>query len=339
MATTKNVPPTPVTLHDPLHQALRNQLQYRRQVLSSAAAQRESSQYTRLLREVDAALDRLEAGSYGICELCHEPVEDQQLLADPLVRFCFGHLRPEEQTALERDLELAAQIQARLLPARDFFCHGWRSAYHYKPLGVVSGDYLDLVPGPDNDLYFMLGDVSGKGVAASMLMSNLSAMFRSLIPLGLPLEQLMERANRVFTASTLPTQFATLVCGRALPSGRVEVSSAGHVPVLVIGEGGLRRVESHGLPLGLFAGQSFASESLQMARGQSLVLFSDGISEAQRGEEQYGEERIGVAAKQSSAGSPGEVVQACVRDLAEFLGSTPVFDDQTLMVVQRGGEN
>lgn len=335
MATAKNTLQPSMPPADPLHHALRNQLQYRRQVLSAAAAQGESSQFVRLLREVDAALNRLQAGTYGICESCHEPVEDQQLLSDPLVRFCFGHLRPEEQAALERDLELAAQIQARLLPQRDFRCDGWQVAYHYKPLGVVSGDYCDLVIGPDSELFFILGDVSGKGVAASILMSNLSAMFRTLIPLGLPLDQLMERANRVFTASTLPTQFATIVCGRALPSGRVELCGAGHVPALIVTPDAVHRVESHGLPLGLFAGQTFSASTLQIAPGDSLILFSDGISEAQRGEVEYGEARIAQAVRNSSPSTPQRVVEACVRDLAQFLGSSPAFDDQTLMVLQK----
>jgi sigma-B regulation protein RsbU (phosphoserine phosphatase) len=320
---------------DPLHIALRHQLEHRRAVLSAAVAKAQGARFVHLLHEVDAALNRLEGGTYGICESCHESVEDHQLLADPLVRFCLDHLGPGEQAALERDLELAAQIQTRLLPKRDFRCDGWHVAYHYKPLGVVSGDYCDLVIGPDEQLYFMVGDVAGKGVAASILMSNLSAIFRALIPLGLPLAELMERANRIFTGSTLPTQFATLICGRAMAGGALELCSAGHVPALVVTRDAVQRVDSHGLPIGLFGEQKFTTSAFQIAPGNSLVLFSDGVSEAQVDEEEYGYERIANAVMKNGGRPPGEIVATCVRDLEAFLGNAPVFDDQTLMVVQK----
>jgi phosphoserine phosphatase RsbU/P len=322
-------------INDPLHLALRNQLEHRREILAETAAQAQGEQIMHLLHEVDAALYRLAGGSYGICEACHEPVEDQRLLSDPLVRFCLDHLRPEEQEALQKDLELAARIQTRLLPKHDFRCDGWHVEYHYKPLGIVSGDYCDLVIGADEQLYFMLGDVSGKGVAASMLMSNLSAIFRALIPLGLPVAELMERANCLFAGNTLPTQYATLICGRAMPGGALELCSAGHVPALVVTGDTVYRVESHGMPIGLFAEQKFTTSSFEIASGDSLVLFSDGVSEAGVDGEDYGYERIAEMVMKSVGLPPGEVVAACVRDLERFLGHAPVFDDQTLMVVQK----
>jgi sigma-B regulation protein RsbU (phosphoserine phosphatase) len=321
---------------DPLRQALRRQLEYRREVLAGAAAKTQGGQLMYLLHEVDAALSRLEGGTYGICELCHENVEDEQLLSNPLVRFCLDHLAAPAQAALERDLELAAQIQARLLPKRDFRCDGWHVAYHYKPLGVVSGDYCDLVIGPEEQLYFMVGDVAGKGVAASMLMSNLNAIFRTLIPLGLPLAELMERANRIFTGSTLPTQFATLICGRAMPgAGALELCSAGHVPALVVANGSVCQVESHGLPIGLFGEQKFTTSAFEIERGSSLVLFSDGISEARAGEEDYGYERLGSAVMNSAGETPVEILADCVRDFESFVAGAPIFDDLTLLVARR----
>jgi sigma-B regulation protein RsbU (phosphoserine phosphatase) len=331
----KNPVPNLSPIVDPLHLALRNQLRYRREVLAEAAARTPESQFMHLLHEVDAALDRLEGGLYGICELCHDTVEDHQLLADPLVRFCLDHLGPAEQGALEKDLELAAQIQRRLLPKCDWRCDGWHVAYHYKPLGIVSGDYCDLVMGADDQLYFMVGDVAGKGVAASMLMANLSAIFRALIPLGLPLIELMERANRIFTGSTLPTQFATLICGRAVSGGVLELCSAGHVPALVVTRDKVHQVDSHGLPIGLFAEQKFRSSRFELEQGSSLVLFSDGISEARREDDDYGYERIAEAVARSFGLAPPSVVANCVSDLESFMGDARIYDDQTLMVIQK----
>jgi len=324
-------------LHEvnPLHLALRRQLQQRRELLAAAAVESQESKFVGLLHEVDAALNRMEAGRYGICERCHTSVEDERLLDDPLIRFCLCELSKKQQDALERDLELAAQIQTRMLPKHDFRCDGWQVAYHYKPVGVVSGDYCDLIIGPNEQFYFLVGDVSGKGVAASMLMSNLSAIFRTLIPQGISLSELMERANRIFTGSTLPNQYATLVCGRALADGALELCSAGHVPALVVSGDEVQEVESQGLPIGLFAEQKFTSSTFDFARGSSLVLFSDGVSEARMADEDYGYARIAAAVVRSAGLGPGDVVANCVRDLDAFVAGAPLFDDQTLMVVQK----
>ena len=204
-----------------LDHLLREQLMERRSRLDTSLKEAAESTYLlNLLRDVDAALARMDQGTYGLCKGCHEAIETDRLLADPMVEFCLDCLTPPQQAALQHDLDLAARIQAGLLPKKDFESDGWRAAYHYEAAGPVSGDYCDLVSTEDGSLYFMLGDVSGKGVAASLLMTHLHAMFRTLISLNLPLGQMMERASRVFCESTLPTHFATLVCGRATQMGR-----------------------------------------------------------------------------------------------------------------------
>ena len=112
-----------VTAIEPL---LREQLIDRRQKLESAAsAFHRPAELTRLLHEVDAALHRMDIGVFGLCEVCHDPVEPERLLADPLVRVCLGDLTPREQRALEEDLELAAKIQNGLLPQPSQRIDGW----------------------------------------------------------------------------------------------------------------------------------------------------------------------------------------------------------------------
>src|SRR5713101_5185284 len=146
---------------------LRSELEQRRERLHSALhSSAGDSSLSQLLTDVDAALDRFASGTYGLCQTCHDPIEPDRLLADPLVQFCLDHLTREEQRALENDLTLASRIQRALLPRVDF-SPGWEVRYHYQPAGLVSGDYCDLLETPDG-LLFLLGDVSGKGVAASM---------------------------------------------------------------------------------------------------------------------------------------------------------------------------
>src|SRR5215472_8683527 len=98
-----------------------------------------------LLNEVDAALSRLDAGSYGECAVCHTEIAADDLLANPTTSYCLCELSPERQHALERDLTLAWRVQAALLPAADLAVPGWQTHYRYIPNGPVSGDYCDLV--------------------------------------------------------------------------------------------------------------------------------------------------------------------------------------------------
>ena len=177
--------------------SVREQLLAGRERLSDVLAGHESEQMLRLLAEVDSALHRIEHGSFGVCEMCAGVVPSEELMENPLARVCLECLTPKQQRALEYDLELAAQIQKGLLPPADVAIAGWEISYLYQPAGMVSGDYCDVIK-DDGHLNFIMADVSGKGVAAAMLASNLRAVFRSLIPLRLPVEELMVRANRLF---------------------------------------------------------------------------------------------------------------------------------------------
>src|SRR5262249_23443005 len=132
---------------------VRDQLLDRHRKLETALVKfSESGRLRQLMQEVDAALERLDNNTYGLCEVCHDPVESERLMADPLARFCLDHLSPREQQMFERDLETAAQIQAELLPKPDFAFGAWRIARHYEAAGPVSGDYCDLVSDGDGSL-------------------------------------------------------------------------------------------------------------------------------------------------------------------------------------------
>lgn len=288
-----------------------------------------------LLREVDAALERMATGTYGICEQCHDFVEQDRLLADPLVRYCLNHLNPEQREELQRDLDLASQVQRNLLPAPGLRAGCWETSYYYGPVGAVSGDYCDLIPS-DGQLFFVLGDVSGKGVAASMLMTQLHALFRSLTGTGLPLGRIVTQVNRMFCESALVGQYATLICGLAKSDGEVEIHNAGHWPAIVAGQGGVLRIESTGLPLGMFCDAEFASTRLHLDDGDTLFLYTDGLSEARAAaDDEYGVDRVTRLIRQHSAGTASELVAASLEDLRTFAGATPPKDDLTLLAIQR----
>ena len=317
----------------------REQLLERRERLNSAmAVSRQGENLVALLDEVDSALARLDQGTYGLCEACHETVEKSRLLADPLVRYCLDHLTAEQRRVLQDDLDLASQIQRELLPLENLALDGWQVAYHYRTLGAVSGDYCDVITSVEDgrDWFFVLGDASGKGVAASMLMAHLHAIFRALVATGLPTHQLVERASRVFCESTVSPYFATLVCGRARTSGEVELCNAGHCPPLLIQAGQVTRLEATGLPLGLFREGRYSVQTLRLLPGDTLLLYTDGLTEARNvADEEYGEERLANVAGERHAPRPRSLLDACLDDLSAFLSGTPLKDDLTLMAICR----
>jgi|SRR6266850_1207762 len=318
---------------------LKTELRTRRERLESALdTGGASARLEGLLEEVDAALERLEAGTYGLCDSCHESIEIERLLGDPLIRTCLDHLTEAERRALEQDLALASSIQSGLLPRRDLATAGWEVFYHYEPAGPVSGDYCDLVPAEDEagPLFFLLGDVAGKGVAASMLMAGLRATVRTLLGTDLSVCDLLARANRLFCEGAAPSHYATLVCGKASRSGRIEIGNAGHCPPLLLRGREVLDISATGLPIGLFCGTEFGSTTVDLAPGDTLLLYTDGLSEARdRSGAEYGAERLSRLLAEGRAARPKALVAAILEDLAAFRPGAPRRDDLSLMAIQR----
>jgi sigma-B regulation protein RsbU (phosphoserine phosphatase) len=314
---------------------MRPQILKRRSRLEAAARSISADYVHSLLAEIDAALEKMEGGSYGLCETCHEPIEADRLETNPLVRFCLDHLSEEERRAHEEDLRLAMQIQAQLLPAAKVSTRGWETHYRYEPAGVVGGDYCEVVAAADGaSLFFALGDVAGKGVAASLLMTHLSAIFRSLLSLDLPLTEMISRANRLFCESTPAAYYATLVAGRA-SGDTVDLCNAGHCRPLVLRPEKTERVESAGLPLGLFCDGRYAARRVRLDPGDSLVLYSDGVTEAQdAGGNAYEEERLVGCLRDASGRDAAATAEAVLRDVGRFRGARRQ-DDMTLLIVRR----
>jgi sigma-B regulation protein RsbU (phosphoserine phosphatase) len=293
-----------------------------------------------LLQEVDAALSRLDGDHFGVCVACEGEVEPSDLMANPMASYCLCELSPERQRALERDLDLAWRVQAALLPPLGLAAPGWESYYRYVPQGPVSGDYCDIVTSGDSGFYFMVGDVSGKGVAASLLMAHLNAALRAFARTGLPPQAVLEKANTLLAESTLTSHYATLVCGRATLSGAVEIANAGHCPpVLAREDGSVKALDIGGLPLGLaIAGNAarYTSQQLELAKGDCLVLYTDGLTEAANAEDnEYTIDRLMELLTRCQQRSPRNLVTSCIEDLSSFVGRDPLRDDLTILALSR----
>jgi sigma-B regulation protein RsbU (phosphoserine phosphatase) len=289
-----------------------------------------------LVSEVESALERMKNGSFGLCEVCRENIEADRLVNDPLLRFCLEHLTANEQREFERDMELAGRIQAALLPQRGITLEEWEIDFRFQPAGVVGGDYCDLIPTDDPPgVMFLVGDVAGKGVSASMLATHLHGLFHSLARFELSIEQFMEHANRMFCESTLASQFATLICGRTFADGHLELANAGHFPALLVQENRITEIPASTVPLGLFCSLQMNTVRLDMQHGDSLLLYTDGVIEAMRDNVEYGIPRLsGIAATCRNA-RVGEFLNTCIKDVHAFARTATLQDDLTLMCIRR----
>ena len=317
---------------------LRPQLLERRQRLEAIIPTLgEPSEAVRLLQEVDGALKRMDSGWYGICESCRGQIEKDRLLVDPLVRVCLDCLSKTQQRSLEDDLDLAARIQAALLPQNNLQCCGYETSYYYEPAGPVSGDYCDVVhTGPELDtLMFVLGDVSGKGLSASLLVSQMHATFHTLVGFGFPVEKLVARANRVLCESALSTHYATLICGIGDSRGNVQLCNAGHLPAIHVRNGKAALLNATGVPLGLFCDSRYVTHNLKLEPGDTLLLYSDGLSEAQFQDEEFGIERVTEAACNYGQLAPAEFLSGVRQDVNQFLNGAAKADDLSLMAIRR----
>ncbi|HEX3143086.1 MAG TPA: PP2C family protein-serine/threonine phosphatase [Pyrinomonadaceae bacterium] len=317
---------------------LRSELINWRDRLESASAAAQDLELSGLLREVKSAIDRLSAPeSYGVCQVCHDLIGQAAMNADPLAKSCLTCLTPKQLGELDDDLSRAWLIQGESLPKQNFKFNGWGVSYYYEPAGRLSGDYCDLVSTDSGDLYFLIGDVAGKGVAASLLMSRLHAIVRSLISTQLPLSQLIEKANHLFADTTMRPYYATLVCGKASVHGEVEVCNAGHCPPLVMHDGTVSPIAATGLPVGMFCQERYETVRFNLNRGDRLLLYTDGLSEARDvRDEEYGG-RIHSLVSQCAEVAAPELVNKLLEDMREFANGVPVHDDLTVMAIEMVG--
>jgi len=303
-----------------------------------ASASPDTIRLDKLLREVSAAIERLDLESYGVCQVCHEIIGQTTINNDPLARTCFDCLTREQLAELEDDLDRAWMIQGESLPKQDLKFNGWQVSYHYNPAGPVSGDYCDLMSTESGDLYFLIGDVSGKGIAASLLMSRLHAIFRSLIGLGFGVAELVERANQLFADTTMRPYYATLVCGKAAVDGRVEICNAGHCAPLFLHDRQVSPVTATGLPVGMFCQEKYESAQFTLQKGDRILLYTDGLSEARDlADSEYGAGRIHSLLSDSGQLPAASVVGRLLEDVRTFASGTRIADDLTIMAIELVG--
>lgn len=248
------------------------------------------------------------------------------------------HREALEKERLEREMELASEIQRRLLPTvlpeiSGFELLGWS-----RPAQEVGGDYYDVVDLPGGGCGLVVGDVSGKGMPAALLVSTVYSALRLLLDRLSVGPELVERLNRHIAETSTPNKFITFFLAEVNGSGpEMRFVNAGHNPPLLVSTAGeTRELETSGLPLGLLPDSTYGIDSVELAAGELLVIYSDGITEAvSPDDEQFGMRRLREAVRACRDEPLDAIIRTIDRVTAEFACGMPQADDQTLLVLRR----
>jgi len=239
---------------------------------------------------------------------------------------------------MREEVSLAARIQNDLLPHTVPEIPGYELAGRNIPAQEVGGDHFDFIPVDDHRIAICLGDVSGKGLPASLLMANLQATLRSQTLSSPSPKECVERANRLIYQSTGPEKFVTLFyCILDYRNHSLAFCNAGHeFPLLVSSDGSIRRLEAGGLAVGMLEDFPYSEETVQLKPGDVLVICSDGVAEAMNErQEQYGDARLAEMLRANPRESSQSVMEKVIADIRVHVGAAPQMDDITLVVMKR----
>ena len=246
-----------------------------------------------------------------------------------------------EKGRMERELQMAYELQASLLPGEPPRLPGWELAACWLPAREVAGDYYDLFPLADGSLALVIADVVDKGMAAALFMALSRSIVRaSLYGASSPAEG-MARANRLIYADAARSMFVTLFCARLQPGvGQVTYVNAGHDPPLcsrgVSGEGALTPLRPTGPALGLFPESTYEQDTVHLDPGDLILFYTDGVTDARNAQgEFFGRERLEHLLRENGQQAAPQLIAALESAVAAFSGGVVPFDDVTIVAAKR----
>ncbi len=238
---------------------------------------------------------------------------------------------------VQRQVELAADVQRRLLPQSAPVCPPFDIAGRYAPCFELGGDFFDFIP-LDSSVGVVIGDVVGKGVAASLLMASVRASFRAHVEDVYDLDEVMVRVNHALCRDTRDNEFATVFYGTLdCNTLRLTYSSAGHDPGLLLRDGQFTELSVGGLPLGIDLKAEYDKGLIELRPGDVLLLVTDGVSDASNfNEEKFGRKRIREAVVETADQPAKAIVNHVLWQVRRFVGLNYRPDDMTIVAIKVG---
>ncbi len=259
------------------------------------------------------------------------------IIASKLLNYALLNERQEKEV-IKAELDRASSIQKSLLVTRPPEIDGYDVFAFQEQSRSVGGDLYDMKLLNDGRFLFMVADVSGKGMGAALLMSNILASFRILYETEcMDLKKAVEMVSLQLFNNSLPGDFATLFIGILDPAtGKVDFVNAGHNPPLLLrNDGRMEKLEPGGTMIGAFDFMIWETDSTQLSVGDLIFIFSDGVTEADNGDEQFGDERTEKYILESSKSNPKEIILQLMTDIETFMGGAPHSDDITMLALKR----
>ena len=248
-----------------------------------------------------------------------------------------------DRVVMKRDLQIAREIQTWLLPGVPPQIPGLAISYATRPANTVAGDYYDVFPRPgktnqDNRVVLAVADVAGKSIPAAMLMATFQASLKTLSTAQVALPELAANMNRYACSnSQAGSRFTTAFLAEYDPIHRtLNYINAGHNnPILRRAQGKIERLDVGGLPFGIMPETKYESASVTVVPGDWLIIFTDGLVEAENArQDEYGEARLLTAIESGKSVNPDEMLKRLMAELDLFVGSTPQHDDVTCMLLK-----
>ena len=250
-----------------------------------------------------------------------------------------NHTRNINFALLRQDLEAARLIQRQRLPKKLPVVPGYSLAYRSVPCYQVGGDYIDVVKLPDGSLMMALADVAGKGLASALISTSFRSGFRSLAFTGLPLDEIARRINQYqrMDGEEAQRRYATAIFLRLFPeAGEIELVNAGHNPGFLIQPGEAPYLfRASGVPLGLFPEVTCVSERRELKPGSRLLLYTDGLTEVFKGEQEFGPKRLLNAFSNCASCDADDILDVLWKAIEEFSEGSPQRDDMTALALCR----
>lgn len=240
-----------------------------------------------------------------------------------------------EKAKLEHELKIAAEIQQGLMPEAHHAGPYYEAAGGTVPCRSIGGDFFEYVDLPDGGFGFALGDVSGKGAPAALLTAIVQGMFTVQAPAAPGPADALSQINRGLLRRAVESRFVTMMYGVIAEDGTFTYCNAGHNPPYLLRKGSVERLEAGGLILGLFEHATYDQATLKLEPGDMVVVFSDGISEAENlAGEDYGEGRMEACLDAARGTSPAEMRDRLTASVREFVAGAPQTDDMTVVIVK-----
>lgn len=300
-----------------------------------------SGRLTRNLSKLTDGVDRISHGDYSarVSVKAHDEIGRLATAFNQMAGDVEQHQRAAvEQERVKRELELGRRIQHEMLPHEPLRLGLTEIKGVSVPALEVGGDFFNYFELDDHRIALLVGDVSGKGVGAALLMANIQASLRTRLALGQELSAIAEAIDRDVDENSPGPVYATLFVGILDPATRrLQYVNAGHHPQYAICKQGLERMESTGLPVGLLSGRGYTARDVQLTAGDLLFFYTDGCVEASNlAGDMFGAERLEALLTAGGPMSPEDVLLRVEQAVKAFRGAAEPFDDETMMAVRVG---